>query len=337
MRAGSWRDRVALVTGANGFVGSWLAGGLLKAGAGVVALVRDATPQGGLRVLGLEEEVVVVSGSVTDAEVVGRALRQYRVTHCFHLAAQALVGAAQSSPSDTFDSNLRGTWTVLEACRLAGVEAVVVASSDKAYGPSTDLPYRESHPLLALRPYDASKACADILARTFHRTYGLPVAVTRCANIYGGGDLNPSRLVPDIVLAALAGRRPVVRSDGSLRRDYLYVEDAVDAYLRLGSRAADPEVAGEAFNFGTGVPRTVLEVVRAVLEMAGRPDLEPVIENRVRAGDEIDAQYADSAKAEQVLGWRPATSFETGLRRTVDWYREYVAGAAEVAAPGSRR
>jgi CDP-glucose 4,6-dehydratase len=313
-----------LVTGSNGFVGSRLTEALVRKGANVVALVRDLKPDGGLRVLGIDRDLVVVQGSVSDEGVVKRIVRQYGVQTCFHLAAQALVGAAQSTPTETLDSNIRGTWVVLEACRAAQVPEVVFASSDKAYGASNDLPYRESHPLLASRPYDASKAAADIVARMFHSTFGLPVAVTRCANIYGGGDLNPSRLIPDVVFAALGGRRPELRSDGMYERDFLYVADAVDAYLTLAERSSEPSVAGEAFNFGTGKPRRIIDVVRLILQIAGRPDLEPVILNTVRRGDEIPVQYADSEKAQRVLGWSAKTSFEDGLRQTIDWYRAYV-------------
>lgn len=327
-----WAGRTALVTGANGFVGSRLAEGLLERGASVVALVRDARPLGGLRALGLEDRVTVVFGSVTDEALVRRAIRQYGAGHVFHLAAQALVGAAQSSPLDTLESNVRGTWAVLDAALATGVEGVVVASSDKAYGPSDDLPYLESHPLAALRPYDASKACADILARMFHQTYGLRLGVTRCANIYGGGDLNVSRLVPDVIRAALAGERPVLRSDGSHVRDFMYVGDAVAAYLALAEQLDRPEVVGEAFNFGTAEPRRVLDVVSRILELAGRPDLEPVIQASVRAGDEIPAQHADWRKAERLLGWRPRTGFDEGMRETIDWYRVH-GGALAPAEP----
>jgi CDP-glucose 4,6-dehydratase len=337
-RMSFWRDRPVLVTGANGFIGAWLTDALLHAGAQVVAIVRDHKPSGGLSLLGLESKAVVVHGNVTDATLLGRAFRQYHVTHCFHLAAQALVEAARSSPVDTFESNIAGTWTVLEACRQAGVE-VVVASSDKAYGPSATLPYLESMPLLPTHPYDASKACADLLARSFYRAYGLPVAVTRCANIYGAGDLHPSRLIPDVILSILAGRAPVLRSDGSLRRDLLYVDDAVAGYLRLGERLTQPGVTGEAFNFGAGHPHRVRDVVQRILHLMGRPELQPTIENRVKPGEEIPAQYVDSARAGRLLGWRAETTLDEGLRRTIEWYRQYVGERAEafVLEPAAHR
>jgi CDP-glucose 4,6-dehydratase len=331
-----WAERPVLVTGANGFVGAWLVDALVSRGARVIALVRDQKPEGGLRLLSLEERVVLAIGSVTDLAFVTRVMAQYRVRCCMHLAAQTLVGRAQSSPLDTLDSNIRGTWTVLEACRKVGVEAVVVASSDKAYGSSKDLPYRESHPLLASRPYEASKACTDILARTLAATYAMPVVVTRCANIYGGADLSTSRLIPDVVLATLQGRRPILRSDGAPVRDFMHVSDAVAAYILTGQAADRPGITGEAFNFGTSRPYSVLHVVRKILELAGRSDLEPVMENTVRSGDEIDAQYVDSSKAEQLLGWKARVQLEEGLEQTIDWYRQHLAEIVADSGAGLR-
>lgn len=329
-----WAGRAVLVTGGNGFLGAWLVDALVSRGARVIALVRDLKPDGGLRLLGLEDRVVLATGSITDEALLGRLLAQYQVRCCFHLAAQTLVGRAQSSPVDTLDSNVRGTWMVLEACRRAGAESIVVASSDKAYGSSQDLPYRESHPLLASRPYEASKACTDILSRTFAASYQMPVAVTRCANIYGGGDLNPSRLIPDVVQAVLHGRPPVLRSDGSPIRDFMHVSDAVDAYLRLGEAAGRPGVAGHAFNFGTRQPHSVLDVVRLVLKLVGRQDLEPVVEDQSEARGEIDAQYVDSSKAESVLQWRARVSLEEGLTETIAWYRQYLARSVATRPEG---
>jgi CDP-glucose 4,6-dehydratase len=336
---GYWAQRSVLITGGNGLVGSWLTQGLLRRGARVIAVVRDLNPEGPLRLLGLDDKVVIATGDVTDLAFLSRLMAQYAVRCCLHLAAQTLVGRAHSSPLDTLDSNVRGTWAVLEACRQAGVESVVIASSDKAYGSSPRLPYVESHPLLASRPYEASKACADILGRTYAATYGMAVGVTRCANIYGGGDLNETRLIPDVVMAALEGRRPVLRSDGSPVRDFMHVSDAVDAYLVLAEAASRPGVSGEAFNFGTNRPRSVLEVVRSILELAGRPDLEPVMENTVRSGDEIDAQYVDSSKAKQVLGWTARVELADGIEQTIAWYRTYldrrlVGAAGQRGVPG---
>ena len=315
-----WAGRSVLVTGANGFVGSWLTAALVSGGAHVTALVRDQTPHGGLRLVSLERSVNLVTGSVVDRAVVERAIQQYEIQHCFHLAAQALVGSARSLPDEAFDSNVRGTWVVLDACRRTKVESVVVASSDKAYGPSDDLPYKETHPLRAAAVYEASKACADIVARSFHASFALPVAVTRCANIYGGGDMNPSRLIPETVKAALEGRPPVLRSDGTHLRDFLFVGDAVNAYLVLARRVAAGDAGGQAYNFGGGAAHRVIDLVRRILELAGRPDLEPVIQARVSAGEEIAAQYVDSSRARHELGWEPMTSLDEGLRRTVAWF-----------------
>jgi CDP-glucose 4,6-dehydratase len=297
--------RRALVTGAGGFVGSWLARALEERGVEV-------------RRLSLEE------GDLADPDVARAAVEGSDTV--FHLAAQAIVGRANESPVPTFESNVRGTWNLLEACRLEGVERVVVASSDKAYGDQEVLPYTEDLPLNGLYPYDASKACADILARSYARTYGLPVAVTRMANVYGGGDLNLSRIVPGSVRSILRGEDPVIRSDGTPLRDYLYVEDAVEAYLALADSL--PATAGEAFNFGTNSPVRVLDLVRLLIEAAGSPGgVRPRVEGVTKLHGEIDRQYLDSTKAATMLGWSARTELRDGLERTVDWYR---ARAAEL-------
>jgi len=317
-----WSGRSVLVTGGNGFIGGNLVAALVRHGANVVVLVRDIPPRGALQLFDLVDRVTVVFGSVTDDAVVSRALTHYGVTDCFHLAAQALVGTARVSPADTFDSNVRGTWIVLEACRCARVGRIVVASSDKAYGTSDRLPYVETHPLLATGPYDASKACTDIIARSYHASYGLPVSITRCANVYGPGDVNVTRLIPDVISSALRGEPVRLRSDGSHRRDFMFVDDAVDAYLTLAERTDRDGIAGQAFNIGTGEPRRVIDVVRQIVELAGRPDLEPIIEARVAAGEEIPSQYTDSTKAKRMLGWQARVQFEEGLRRTIQWHRD---------------
>jgi CDP-glucose 4,6-dehydratase len=308
------------VTGAHGLLGSWLVKGLLDRGVRVAVLRRDEPARSALALEGTEARVDVVPGDVTDPAVVARALADYEADTVFHLAAQTLVGTARRSPGATFDTNVRGTWTVLEACRAAGVERVLVASSDKAYGPSDDLPYREDAPLRARFPYDASKAAADLIARSYFHTYELPVAVTRFANLYGGGDLNFSRLVPEAVAAAIQGRAPVIRSDGRMERDFLYVEDAVAAYLALADALPGGGAAGQAFNAGGGRPIAVLDVVRAVCAAAD-VSLEPVVLDEARA--EIPRQYVDSAKLRELTGWEPAVGLDEGLRRTVDWYRAH--------------
>ena len=243
---------------------------------------------------------------------------------CFHLAAQAIVVAANRSPLSTFESNIRGTWHLLEACRRTRMmRCVVVASSDKAYGRHDRLPYQEDYPLLGIHPYDASKACADILARSYFQTYGLPVSVTRCANLYGGGDLNFSRIVPDTIRAILNDRNPVIRSDGSPVRDYLYVEDAVQGYLALAGQQESANVAGEAFNFGSGRPVSVSELVSKLIALSGRTHLAPDVQGQSTPG-EIDRQYLASDKAKQLLGWQARHSLEEGLTQTLRWYENYL-------------
>lgn len=322
----AWEGRTVLVTGATGFVGSWLCRALLDRGARVVALVRDWDPQSEFIRSGDITRCTVVSGCLEDAAVLVRALVDRGVDTVFHLGAQALVGTALASPLATFESNIRGTYNLLDACRLHAdqVRRIVVASSDKAYGEADVLPYTESMPLQGAHPYDVSKSCTDLLARTYASTYGLNVAISRCGNIYGGGDLNWSRIVPGTLRLALEGRAPVLRSDGTLVRDYLFVEDVVDGYLLLGERADEPGVRGEAFNFSPGRPLSVLEITRAVLAAAGRPDLQPIIQGTARA--EIRDQYLDSSKAARVLGWKPARSLEAGLEATAAWYQAFLGG-----------
>ncbi len=322
----AWAGRGVLVTGASGFLGAWLTRALLERGARVIALVRDEPRPSGLDLFALRERVTRVPGPVEDAASVERALVEYDASVVFHLAAQTLVGPARQSPVATFEANIRGTWTVLEACRRQGerIAAVLAASSDKAYGEHPQLPYREDFCLQPRFPYDASKACADILARSYFHTYALPVAVTRCANLYGGGDLNMSRIIPGTIQAALAGKRPEIRSDGTPVRDYLYAEDAVRGYLSLAEAVIAGRGAGEAVNFGSQEPIAVLPLVRAVLAACGRPDLEPDV--RATARGEIDRQYLDSRRAAQLLGWRAQTPLAQGLAATVAWYRESATG-----------
>jgi CDP-glucose 4,6-dehydratase len=317
----SVQGETAFVTGAYGLLGCWLVRALLDAGARVVVLKRDEAPVSALALEGLEERVTVVHGDCRDGDLVERALSEYGVDAVFHLAAQTIVGVGARSPVATFDTNVRGTWVVLEACRRAGVGRVVVAASDKAYGPQEELPYREDQPLRPLYPYDVSKAAADLIARSYWHTYGLPVAVTRFGNIYGGGDLHASRLIPEAVAAALAGRPPVIRSDGSPQRDYLYAEDAAAAYLAICAALGDG-AAGEAFNAGSGRPRSVLEVVEMVCRAAGT-DVTPDIRGDGTPSGEIDRQFLDATKLTELTGWRPRVELEEGLRRTVEWYRAH--------------
>jgi CDP-glucose 4,6-dehydratase len=330
---GFWRGKSVLVTGAGGFVGSWLAHALVEHGATVTAILRDEPRLSNFDLLGLGERVNVVRGSVTDAATVERAFNEYEVDTCFHLAAQAIVGVANRSPVSTLESNIRGTWTVLEACRTARlVERVVVASSDKAYGSQPQLPYTEEMPLLGVNPYDASKVCAEVLIRSYRATFGLPVVVARCANIYGGGDLNFSRLVPGTIRSVLAGERPIVRSDGTPVRDYIHVDDAVAAYLALGEQLDGPGVPGEAFNFGGGEPISVRDILGRVLDACDVGDVQPDVRGSGAPAGEIDRQYLDSARAASVLGWQPRVSLGDGLRRTVSWYLAFLAPAATSGA-----
>jgi CDP-glucose 4,6-dehydratase len=313
-----------LVTGADGLLGAWLVKALLERGAHVVVIRRDAPAVSALALLELERSVDVVHGDICAGGLVARVLGQYEIDSVFHLAAQTLVGVANRSPLATFETNIRGSWLVLEACRLHEVERVVVASSDKAYGPQADLPYREQHPLAPKFPYDVSKAACDMLARSYWHTFGLPAAVTRFANVYGGGDLHGSRLIPEAVCAALAGEAPIVRSDGSPERDFLYVEDAVRAYLAIWDALGRGAGRGEAFNAGGGQPRSVLEVVELICRLAGA-SVAPEIRGEGVPRGEIDRQWVDATRLRELTGWRPEVSLEEGLRRTIEWYRGHPA------------
>ena len=314
--------RSVLVTGAYGLVGGWLVRALRDAGARVTVLRRDELPRSPLLVMGLEPSVTVVHGDICDPGLIERALAEHEVQDVFHLAAQTIVPTANRSPVSTFETNIRGSWMVLEACRLHGAERVVVASSDKAYGPSAELPYREHFPLAPLYPYDVSKAATDLLARSYWHTWQLPVAVTRFANVYGGGDANGSRLVPEAVSAALAGRPPVVRSDGSPERDFLYVEDAVGAYVAISDALGRGEARGEAFNAGGGRPHRVLDVVELICRLAGS-GVKPDVRGAGTPSGEIDRQWADFSKLQALTGWAPRVPLEEGLRRTIAWERTY--------------
>lgn len=324
MTAGNfWHGRSVLVTGAGGFVGSWLTHALVERDANVTVILRDQPKISNFELLGLASRVNIVRGSIAEYQLVERTLNEYEVDTCFHLAAQAMVGVANRSPLSTFESNIKGTWTFLEACRMSKlIERVVVASSDKAYGSQPRLPYTEDMPLLGSNPYDASKVCADVLARSYHYTYHLPLAVARCANIYGGGDLNFSRLIPGAIRSALLHEPPVIRSDGTPVRDYLYVDDAVAAYLTLAEQVERQDVCGRAFNFGMNAPVSVLEVVRQILDACGTPDLVPDVRGTSKLNDEIDRQYLDSQRATTALGWIPWVALEEGIRQAVAWYSE---------------
>jgi CDP-glucose 4,6-dehydratase len=317
-----WKDRPTFVTGASGQIGGWLVRRLVAAGADVVCLLRDWIPQCELVQAGLLERVKIVRGDLRDWELLRRTLGEHEVSTVIHLAAQSIVGVATRDPITTFDTNLRGTWTLLEACRLSPtVKGVVIASTDKVYGESSRLPYTEDMPLQPVYPHDVSKACAEMVARCYAGTYDLRVAFTRLPNIYGGGDLNWSRIVPGTLRAVLRGEQPVIHSDGRFIRDYLYVEDAAAAHLLLADKLAqDSALRGQAFNISHETPLTVLQLVALILKLLGST-LQPLVQNQAK--HEIKDQYLSAQKARQVLGWQPLFSMDEGLQRTIAWYQNY--------------
>lgn len=318
-----WLDRPTLVTGATGLVGGWLIRRLLASQADLVCLVRDWVPQSELVRAQLIDQVKVVRGDVREQPLLERILAEYEIDTVIHLAAQTIVTIANRNPVSTFETNVGGTWAILEACRRSPtVRQIVLASSDKAYGEHDALPYDENTPLQARHPYDVSKACADLIARAYAVTYGLPVGITRCGNFYGGGDLNWNRIVPGTIRSVLRGERPVIRSDGMYVRDYFYVEDGAAAYMVLAEQmAAKPELWGEAFNFSNEHKLTVLDIAQEILRLMDS-DLELQIRDGVT--NEIREQYLSAARARQLLHWNPLFSLEEGLRRTIEWYRKFL-------------
>ena len=319
-----WKDRNVFITGCTGLLGSWLTDALVDRGANVVGLVRDLVPGSNLKELGCWEKINIVRGEVEDYPILERALNEYEVDTVFHLAAQTIVGIANRSPLSTFESNIKGTWNLLEACRrVETVNRVVVASSDKAYGTHERLPYSEDAPLRGRHPYDVSKSCADLLARAYFETYDLPVSVTRCGNLYGGGDLNWNRIIPGTIRSVYNGEAPIIRSDGKYIRDYFFVRDAVAGYLLQAEKSGEDGVRGEAFNFSEERQVNVLELVNLILKLMGREDIQPKILDQVKG--EIRHQYLDSTKARRVLGWKPLFTLEQGLGETIEWYRRFLA------------
>jgi CDP-glucose 4,6-dehydratase len=320
-----WRDRNVLVTGATGLLGSWLCAELLDRGANLICLVRDWVPDSEAVNAGTLSRCRLVRGELEDFQLALRVLNEYDVDSIFHLGAQTLVGTASRSALSTFESNIRGTWTLLEAAKqmMPRVERVIVASSDKAYGAHDVLPYTESTPLVGRFPYDVSKSCADLIAQSYYHSYGLPVVVTRCGNLYGGGDLNFSRLVPGTIRSALRNESPIIRSDGTYVRDYFYVRDAVTAYVEVAERIPREGVTGEAFNFGTETPLSVIEMANRILAVMGRTGLPLTILNQ--ATNEIPRQFLDCSKARQRLGWGPRRSVDDSIAETVEWYRQHEA------------
>jgi len=317
-----WLDRPTFVTGGTGLVGSWLVRRLVEAGADVVCLVRDWVPQSELVRTGLIEKVKVVRGDIRDREVLERILGEYEIDSVIHLAAQTIVTIANRNPISTFETNIAGTWNLLEACRRSPkVKQIVIASSDKAYGDQEILPYDENTPLQGQHPYDVSKSAADLIAATYAKSFDLPVAITRCGNFYGGGDLNWNRIIPGTIRSITRGQNPVIRSDGEYIRDYFYVEDGAAAYMLLAEQlAAHPDIKGQAFNFSNEIQVTVREIVEHILRLM-KSDLKPEIRNEVQ--NEIRHQYLSAEKARRILNWHPLFKLDEGLTKTIDWYREF--------------
>ena len=321
MKGAFWRDRSVFVTGATGLLGGWLTRHLLDQGAAVTALIRDSVPQSDFERSKMRDRVNVVRGDLSKPQVLERVLGEYEVETVFHLAAQTIVGIANRNPISTFESNVRGTWNLLESCRRSPkVSAVVMASSDKAYGDQTVLPYTEDMPLQGRHPYDVSKSCADLIAQSYATTFKVPVAITRCGNFYGGGDLNWNRVVPGTIRSVLRRERPIIRSDGKFVRDYFYIEDGAAAYMLLAERlTADRSLIGSAFNFSNETQITVLDLVDTILQKMDS-NLKPEIQNQ--ASNEIRHQFLSAERARKLLQWRPSFTLDDGLERTIAWYKE---------------
>ena len=333
---GTWRNKTVFITGANGFLGTHLTRRSLLKNANVIALIKERVPGSLFHRERLDRRVRVIEGRVDDFRLVQSIFKKNTIDVCFHVGAQAIVGIANKLPIETFKSNIEGTWNVLEASRTAGVGALIISSSDKAYGDQTPLPYTEESPLLAVHPYDASKACMDILGRTYAQTYGVPIAVTRCANIYGPGDVNLSRLIPDVMRAVLMEKNPLIRSDGTPVRDYVFINDIVDAYVGLAERLSAKTIpSGEAFNFGTGKPVSVLSLVKTIIKISGKMYLKPVVLGKSPPRGEIHKQFLSSRKASALLGWKPVYSLEKGLRRTYHWHKMVMGTAPYRSASGN--
>jgi CDP-glucose 4,6-dehydratase len=320
-----WLDRRVFITGATGMVGFWLVKDLLAAGARVIALVRDPDPQAGFYRSGDYRQVSLVQGNVEDFASLERALNDHEVDTVFHLAAQPIVSVAHRYPLPTFESNIRGTYNLLEACRIHSslVKRVVIASSDKAYGPHEHLPYTEDMALQGKHPYEVSKSCADLITQAYHHTYALPAAILRCGNIFGGGDLNWSRIVPYAIRCFLNKQSPVIRSDGEYVRDYIYVKDVSRCYMMTAENISGEKIQGHAFNFSLERPVTVLELVKTIQKLMGCQQYEPDVQNT--ASGEIRAQYLSAERAHRDLGWEPQYTLEQGLVETIEWYKEYLA------------
>lgn len=318
-----WRNKNVFVTGCTGFLGSWIVRDLVDKGANVTGLIRDWIPKSNLILQGTINKINSTRGNITDYHLLEYILNEYEIDTVFHLSAQAIVGIASRNPMSTFDTNIRGTWNILEASRRTPtIKKIIVASSDKAYGEHNILPYTEDVCLKGNHPYDVSKSCADLIAYTYYNTYRLPVCITRCANFYGGGDLNFNRIVPGTIRSILLNERPIIRSDGSFVRDYLYIRDAVNAYIVLAEKMDQLNIHGEAFNFSNETQLTVLELTKKILNMMGRDDLEPIILNEAKG--EIRYQHLSTDKAKNILGWKQLFTIEEGMKDTINWYREFI-------------
>lgn len=318
-----WKKRNVFITGATGLLGSWLTKYLLDGGANVVCLIRDNVPRSNFVTSGYMDKVAVVRGDLSDLYLLERILGEYEIDTVFHVAAQTIVSIANRNPISTFESNIRGSWNVLEACRRSSlVKRVVVASSDKAYGIHKKLPYSEDAPLQGRYPYDVSKSAVDLIARCYYETYKLPVAVTRCGNLFGGGDLNFNRIIPGTIQSIINNDAPIIRSNGKYVRDYFYVEDAALAYLMLAEKMEDEKIHGHAFNFSNEIQMPVINLAKLIIKIMGSK-LTPKILNEAK--NEIPHQYLSAAKARKVLNWQSRFSLEEGLTRTIDWYKKLLA------------
>jgi CDP-glucose 4,6-dehydratase len=314
-----WKDRNIFVTGCTGLLGSWMCKYLTEYGSHVTGLIRDRVPRSKLISDGSLDKINTVYGELEDYRLIERSLGEYEIDTVIHLGAQTIVGIANRNPLSTFESNIKGTWNVLEACRRSPtVKNVLIASSDKAYGDQEILPYTESMPLQGKHPYDVSKSCADLISQSYFHTYGLNVCISRCGNFFGGGDLNFNRIIPGTIRSVLNNERPIIRSDGSFIRDYIYIEDGVLAYMTIAENMSKSNIGGESFNFSTEAQITVVELVERILKLM-RSDLKPVVLNE--ASNEIKHQYLCTKKSREMLNWKPAFSLDESLERTIGWYR----------------
>jgi CDP-glucose 4,6-dehydratase len=321
-----WKDRPVFVTGCTGLLGSWLCKELIERKANVVGLIRDWVPRSVLINDNYINNMNIVRGDLSDFSTIERALNEYEIDSVFHLGAQAIVEIANRNPLSTFETNIKGTWNILEACRrVPTVKKIITASSDKAYGDQPVLPYSEVTPLQGTHPYDVSKSCADLLAKTYHTTYGTPVCVTRCGNFYGGGDMNFNRVVPGTIRSLMNDEQPIIRSDGSYIRDYFYVEDGVNAYLHLAEKMENKNIHGEAFNFSNELQITVLELVKKIISLMGKENIEPNVLGIAK--NEIKHQYLSAKKAREILGWSSKYTLDEGIGRTIQWYSNFLAEA----------